>query len=259
MSSASPVINLDDLPLSRLAWFLDYDGSLCPHLEVWEERVYDPEEIHDVVSGLARRAGATFWNTGRRPESLGGVHPGFAAIPGYFIHGSLKWIPGTHGESGHSEFIGPRVPEDFRAQAQSFADANPGFRFEVKPTSLRFTPAPSGSRAQLDRALAPLDAATPEGWYWLYAHRGVELLARGYDKRTALRRELAARPDLVPIAIGDDTLDRPAIEEALQRGGFAVVVGDTCGWITEVPHQAHQLIYCDKPQDVLDFIREICA
>ena len=77
--------------LARSAWFLDYDGTLCPHLEVWEERGYRVEDISSAVNNLAKKSCKVMWNTGRRPESLGGVKKQFLDYSGYFIHGSVFW------------------------------------------------------------------------------------------------------------------------------------------------------------------------
>ena len=41
--------------LSQTAWFVDYDGTLCPHQEVWEERVYDSQEISAAVKNLQKK------------------------------------------------------------------------------------------------------------------------------------------------------------------------------------------------------------
>ena len=233
------------------AWFLDYDGSVCPHLEVWEERVYDPIEILATVEGLRDVGAQVIWNTGRRPESLGGVHAGFLGFDGYFVHGSVHW----HAEPkpGLAEILAPRVPAKLIALAEALSAKHKEYRLEVKPTSLRLNPFHGHTMHGLREAMVELLAATSGEWHWIVGPRGAELLAKDFDKSVALKREVKA--GMVPVAVGDDLLDRPAIEAALRAGGYAVIVGEGCGWVTEIPHQAEQLVYCESPREVLDLIQ----
>lgn len=238
--------------MPRTRWFLDYDGSLCPHQEAWEERSYDPAEILDIVQALARATGGIFWNTGRRPESLGGVNPGFLAFPGYFIHGSCY-----RGADGRTEILGPEAPKELADDARAWIVGKDKLKLEIKPTSIRISSLEARPLSSLEAARAALAPTTPEAWDWVMGHRGVELLARGFDKAVALKRELSAHADAVPVAVGDDVLDRPAIEAALRAGGYAVIVGGSCGWITQIPHKAHQLVFCETPRDVLNLIEDL--
>ncbi|MBS1985055.1 MAG: hypothetical protein JST16_12870 [Bdellovibrionales bacterium] len=234
--------------MPRTAWFVDYDGSVCPHQEVWEERIYDAQTIYESVRCLAARAGAFFWNTGRRPESLAGVHAGFLNFDGYFVHGSFY----------KTQMIGQPVPPEVAALASDFISVHPEFKLEVKPSSLRLTPVKAFDLPRLMESIRPLMQATPEGWNWISGPRGTELINEDFTKATALRRELATRPNMIPVAVGDDVLDRPAFAEALARGGYVIAVGGSCGWVTELPHRSDQLIFCEEPTHVLELFDALC-
>lgn len=238
--------------LARTVWFLDYDGSLCPHQEIWEERTYDPVVIHKTLNKLKSREAELFWNTGRRAESLGSVYEPFLEIPGYFIHGSCFW------QDKH-DWIGPSVPESLRKAAQEIAHRVPHLKLEIKQTSLRFTPSPGKPLDEVRKALDELAHITPGEWQWISGPRGSELLARGFDKAVAVQREMQTRIGKIPIAVGDDPLDRPAIEAAIRLGGYGIVVGEGCGWVTEIPHRPDQVIFFEKPHGVLDLIDDLAS
>ncbi len=238
------------VPLTKTLWFLDYDGSLCPHQEVWEARAYNPEDIYLAVKNLAAKAGEVFWNTGRRPESLYGVHPEFRRFAGYFVHASVYCPPLT----GEPRQIAPDAPKSFTAQCTAFAEKNPRYNYEIKPTSLRFTPLNQDHFDDMKKDMVGLKP--PVGWRWVWGSRAAELFADNFDKGAAVLRELENRPEFIPVAVGDELLDRPAIEAALRMGGYAFVVGQACGFIAEIPHSNHQLVYCDDPADALQKISE---
>ena len=81
----------------------------------------------------------------------------------------------------------------------------------------------------------------------------------GFDKSFALK-DYYSEPSThgaIPVAVGDDSLDRPAIEEALNRGGYAILVGEHCGWATEIEHKAWQINYFNEPSEVLKFLAQL--
>jgi len=240
--------------LARTAWFIDYDGSVCPHQEVWEERVYDPATIQGFVSRLAQKAGGVFWNTGRRPESLGSVHSQFLDQSGYFIHGSFYW----DAEKRESVQLGTSLPPGVGDRFAALMSGYPELRLEIKPTGLRVAPL---QLSQLPRARHFAQATrdlVPVGFAWQSSHRGNELLPLGFDKAFAVEREMAKMPlDTIPLAIGDDLMDRPAFVAALERDGFVIPVGDACGWVTELKHTPDQVIYCEDPSRVQELIESL--
>lgn len=240
--------------MARTAWFLDYDGSLCPHQEVWEERSYDPEAIHRLVTRLSERASGVFWNTGRRPESLGGVVSGFLEHPGHFIQGSVTWDP----KLKLAKRIGPDLPPGEAEVFTKFLEKYPELRLEIKPTGLRVAPMQLANMPRVAHFVAASRDLTPRGWTWHTGHRGTELLADGFDKARCLNDEMPKLPaDTIPVAVGDDLLDRPAFVETLKRGGFVLPVGDACGWVTELKHRPQQIVFCETPARVHELLERL--
>jgi len=242
------LVNLTREILAKTQWFLDFDGSLCPHLEVWQERSYDPARILRKVSELHRQSRGVFWNTGRRVESLGGIHASYLEFPGYFIHGSTRWTP----DSKSLEVLAPTMPSEIVDRIDAALKNHRELRLEKKPTGIRVAPFDPVSQGKVQDFFESADFFATPGWEWTIGARGAELLAAGFNKGTPLRRECIA--DVIPIAIGDDTFDGPAFEEAIQRGGFAIMVGEHCGFATKIAHQSWQLIYCDDSDEVINLL-----
>ncbi len=256
---ASEMLKLQNAPLKDLWFFLDFDGSLCPHLEVWEERTYDPHDILGVVDKLARKSGGMYWNTGRRPESLGSVLPEFLKYPGYFIQGSLRWDP----QQKTGTLCGPPLPAGLAEHYQKLLQEEGRLRLEVKASSLRIAPYQSGDMSELAKFILkhPLPPSHAD-WVWHVGARGAELLSREYNKGFAIRdvaSRVGSEKRFKPVVIGDDLLDRPAVEEALSRQGYAILVGEHCGWATEIEHKAWQVEYFNEASQALEFLRLLGA
>lgn len=240
--------------LEHVSWFFDFDGSLCPHQEVWEKRTYNPEDILRLLSELQKKTQKIFWNTGRRPESLGSVHPDYLQYSGYFIQGTAYW----DAETQRRELLVDELAADYVQKIEAHFINHARFRLEKKPTSLRIAPGPKVSMDEMPEILAGLPHATPANWNWIVGHRGAELLPVGFDKGSALRDGLRRiGKTSVPVAVGDDVLDRAAIEAAIEADGYAVLVGEGCGWITEVKHRPEQIIFCEHPSDVHQLVWEM--
>lgn len=195
---------------------------MCPHQEEWEDRVYDPRDILQVMHRLQKCGARLFWNTGRRHESLAGVAREYLDFSGYFIHGSCYW----NAEKKLPEWVGPMLPEALRQRAeQDVATASSTYKLEIKKTSLRLTPAPGESVKDIQPLLQTYRTLTPPEWDWIEGPRGAELLARGFDKAFAVKRECPQESNArVCIAVGDDRLDVPAFLEVWKRGGWVGVV-----------------------------------
>lgn len=254
---ALSVLNIQKAHLKDLVFFLDFDGSLCPHLEVWEERSYDPTGIESIVNRLHSLSRGVFWNTGRRVESLASVNENFLKLNGYFIQGSMRWDASQRQE----KLCGPSVPQSLAKFYEENMQGQGTLRLEVKMSSLRVAPYQSGSLNDVGVLLdkVPLPKEFETAWHWHRGARGAELLAKGFDKSFALvdYYSHASSSGAIPVAVGDDSLDRPAIEEALNRGGYAILVGEHCGWATEIEHKAWQITYCDQPSDVLNLLSQL--
>lgn len=240
--------------LTQTVWFIDYDGSVCPHLEVWEERQYDAAEISRALAGLSKRGAEIFWNTGRRTDSLFVVYDDFAHHSGFFIQGSIFYDAKTKVTTR----LGPAVPQAVIDQYVALAQNYPDFRLEIKETSLRLAAHKKEDLPELFALIAANPAVKTESlWHWRKGQRGVELLAQGFDKGTPIESHMKLHPGKVAIAIGDDVLDKPAVSAALRLGGYAFLVGDHCGWITEIPHWADQIKYFETPQMLLDWMERL--
>jgi len=242
--------------MTKSVWFLDYDGSLCPHQEAWEERAYNPEDIVEILTQLKRQSLGAYWNTGRRIESLGGIHTKFLDTSGYFVHGSVFW----NSEEKTSKILSPHLPADFKNNTQKLLTAHKSLRLEIKETSMRIAPVKLQDLEHVAVLMPELSQiASNKDWHWTLGHRGAELLAKSFNKSFALK-EVLSFPDMkksIPVVIGDDVLDRPAVEEAFKHNGFAFLVGDGCGWVTEIPHQPWQVIFCEHPKRVHDLILKL--
>lgn len=240
--------------LAKSVWFLDYDGTLCPHLEVWEELIYRPEDIYSTVSFLARRSAGVFWNTGRRVESLGAVNDKFLEFPGYFVQGSVFYNASTQA----SETIGAQLPAAVVENLQSRLATEKLYRLEIKPTSARLAPLRKTQKKYIRKFVESLGITLPDAWEWRVGDRGAEILHKQFSKGSAMAEawnQQRVAPDAVPVVAGDDYFDRAAMEFALSRGGYVVLIGEGCGWITEIPHKSSQVIYFREPRDFLMFLK----
>jgi hydroxymethylpyrimidine pyrophosphatase-like HAD family hydrolase len=242
--------------LSQTAWFVDYDGTLCPHQEVWEERVYDSQEISAAVKNLQKKVQGFFWNTGRRPESLASVNEEFKKFHGFFIQGTVFWSA----EEQKDHLIGVEFPQHLSESLQNQMEFESQYRLEIKPTGARVACLRKTQRKNIKKFAESLQLDLSAGWEWRVGDRGAELLHIDYSKGTALHYAYEKKmiPEAaVPVAIGDDYFDRAAMEYALERGGYAILIGEGCGWITEVPHKSSQVVFFREPKDFLQFIKAL--
>lgn len=244
------------VPLKDIAntcWFFDYDGSLCPHQEVWESRVYNVDEILSALSAVQKRGAQILWNTGRRVESLGEIDQRLHLYSGYFVHGSVFWDAKTKQE----KLLGPVLPEVCKNELQRLTLKHRKLRLELKPTAARIAPLDLRYiHKVLDFVAESHSFVDQKQWHWIVGSRGAELLAKGVDKGSAL---LAARAQFkgIPVVVGDDLLDKPAAAQAIAAGGYVFLVGEGCGWITEINHKPNQVRFFEKPKDVLDYLELI--
>ncbi len=241
--------------LSKSVYFLDYDGTLCPHLEVWEGVGYNPQDIQVTVQNLARKSLGVWWNTGRRTESLQAVNNELIKYPGFFVQGSVYWNP----IEGKKELIGKELPQSFvTALSERMRSEESHYRLEIKPTAARVASFRKTQKKYLRKFVDSLGIEIPSGWEWRIGDRGAEFLLKNCSKGSALQyafeNRLVARGS-IPVVAGDDVFDRPAMEFALQNGGYAILVGEGCGWITEIPHRSSQVVFFREPKDFLQFLK----
>lgn len=239
---------------ARCAWFLDYDGTLCPHTEVWEERVYNPHEIYSSVLQANRNSKGVMWNTGRRVESLRGVSESFLNFSGFFIQGSVLW---DAKEKAH-KVIGHKFPEVLAESLMNQFRFENQYKLEIKETGARLAPVRRTQRKFIRKFVESLNYTLPADWEWRIGDRGAEILHSGFSKGLSVAyayKNKLVDEDAIPVVAGDDLFDRSAMEFALARGGYAILVGEGCGWITEIPHRSSQVIFFREPKDFLQFLR----
>jgi trehalose-phosphatase len=242
--------------LSRLVWFFDYDGTLCPHYEIWQDQHYDAERIYKCVKKMATHSRGAFWNTGRRIHSLGGVSEKFLEFSGYFVHGTFFW----DSQKQSSIQWGESLPEEFVKNIEKEVARWAHAKLEIKPTALRLTVPQAQFRQQVNAQFENLKIEIPQGWHWYEGPRGIELLRTDFNKGTAVHQCLLdcfSTERVIPVAVGDDAMDKFAVQVCLKFGGYAILVGDNCGWITEIPHNPKQIFYLETPSDVLDFCESL--
>lgn len=243
--------------LSKCAFFLDYDGTLCPHLEVWEGIAYNAQDIQESLNNLSKKSRSVFWNTGRRTESLESVYAPFMEHSGFFVQGSIYWDVAKK----QSQSLGIGLPSELeKVLRNKISEHELAYRLEIKPTAARIASLHKTQRKYLRKFIDSLDIPLSPEWEWRIGDRGAELLQKKCSKGTALEYAYTHKlipEDSIPVVAGDDWLDREAMEVALARGGFAILVGESCGWVTEIPHKSSQVLYFREPRDFLSFIRSV--
>jgi hypothetical protein len=105
-----------------------------------------------------------------------------------------------------------------------------------------------------------LQLSVPDEWEWRIGDRGAEMLLQKCSKGSAVQYAFEnglVPKDAIPVVAGDDYFDRAAMEFALKNDGYAILVGEGCGWITEIPHRASQVLFFREPSDYLQFLKSL--
>ena len=241
---------------SRSVNFLDYDGTLCPHIEVWEERSYNPLEIYEAVQNLHRKSQGVWWNTGRRIESLKSVNENFLNFSGFFVQGSVTW----NAQEKKAHQIGKEIPADVVSILLERFKSESQYRLEIKPTAVRIAAVQKTQKKFIRKFIESLQLSVPDEWEWRIGDRGAEMLLQKCSKGSAVQYAFEnglVPKDAIPVVAGDDYFDRAAMEFALKNDGYAILVGEGCGWITEIPHRASQVLFFREPSDYLQFLKSL--
>lgn len=207
--------------LRNAALFLDFDGTLV-------ELQQQPDSVHvdarlsalvDRLSGMLQGRVAII--SGRPVESIRALF----ADPHFAISGShgleVAWPDGRHIRAER-----PAALDRIVAQMQEFATATSGVLVEEKPlgAALHYRAAPG---AEADARTLAAALADDAGLHLQTGKMMIEVRVPGADKGTALRALMQA-PSLaghVPIFLGDDDTDEPAMVAARALGGAGVLIG----------------------------------
>ncbi len=205
----------------RSAVFLDIDGTLID-LAPTPDAVVVPPELPSALHALRQRlGGALAVITGRKLADVDRlIGPDYAAAA---EHGGI-----LRGADGQVTYTAKRLAR-YDAWLQILRErtaAMPGVLIEVKEFNLvvhyRLAPAFEPElRRLVEGLIVGIDDAV-----LLPAHCAFELKARGGDKGDALAAFMAQAPfaGRVPIFVGDDVTDEPAIAQAIALGGLGLHV-----------------------------------
>jgi len=206
----------------KWAFFLDIDGTLID-LAPDPEKVLVPADLPPLLRSLeARFEGALALNTGRQLDVVDHMMaPQRFAAAG--VHGTE--LRTRHG--GETAQMAPPVPRALITEVEAAAfTLHPEIKVEYKHVGVavhfRHVPAcESNLRVALERIV--------RGWSAFEMRPGrkvLELVPRTLTKATAIAHFLRAAPfrDRLPIVIGDDIGDGPALAYARELGGVSMTV-----------------------------------
>ena len=204
------------------AVFLDIDGTLID-LAPTPDAVVVPPELPGTLRALrARLGGAVAVISGRKMADIDRlIGPDFAAAAEH--GGILRNAAGVVTYTARR----PAKYDEWLAILQAGAADMPGVLVEVKQFNLvvHYRLAPE-REAQVRRLVEALVAGADDVTL-LPAHCAWELKAKGGDKGAALAALMRQPPFMgrVPIFVGDDVTDEPAMAQADALGGAGLHVG----------------------------------
>lgn len=221
MSAAPDISQLP--PVDRAAFFLDFDGTLID-IAATPDGVHVPGDLGALLNSLSARAdGALALVSGRSAADVAG-HLAEFDDPIVGGHGA-EWRQGGD--------IRPRIDVDaadleaLRDAAHRFATDHAALLVEEKPTGvvLHYRAAPDLGATVTEKSQHLAEASA--GFEAHPAKMAVELRPRGVGKDLAVADLMASAPfkGRVPVVIGDDTTDEPAMDWAQRHGGLAIKVG----------------------------------
>ncbi|WP_375205550.1 trehalose-phosphatase [Hyphococcus sp.] len=208
------------LPLSGVALFLDFDGTLAP-IAADPDAVFLPEGGAEILRALSvKLGGALALISGRDVRDLS------ARVP------ADVWRAGGHGleicapgEKPEAQAVA--APQTLADAVNAIADSVKGARVEPKGEvlALHYRAAPEAGPA-LQAAMEKLIAGV-DGYILQPGKMVLEAKPVHANKGITLTRLLDRPPfaGLTPVMAGDDATDEDAMEEAIALGGYGVKVG----------------------------------
>lgn len=215
-------------PAGRACFFLDFDGTLVDHAPT-PGAIHVPPALATLLADLqAATAGALALITGRALPDID-RHLAPLRLPTAALHGAVHRA--TDGRLHEAVDIAPVTAalDALRAPLRRHVAATPGLLLEDKGLALavHFRRAPQAGDATR-RAVAGLLATATGDLELLEGNCVVEVRAAGADKGQAVAAFLREPPfaGRLPVCIGDDLTDLPALQLAQARGGLGIAVGD---------------------------------
>lgn len=211
-----------DIPLTRCAWFFDFDGTLA-ELQPRPDRVSLPAARQALLQQLqAASGGAVAILTGRALEDLQALIAPLR-LPCAGMHGLQLHIAGRTRMAATA-----RLPRAVLARLQELAERHPGVLLENKggcAAALHYRQAPHHASA-LEAAMQALLPAC-RGYQLLHGKCVLELRPAAASKGTALRTLMACAPfqGRIPLCVGDDRTDEDGFAAAQALGGIGIKIG----------------------------------
>lgn len=206
------------MPLSRVAFLLDFDGTLVDIAPTPEDVVVVPGLKETLLRLRAACGDALAVISGRPVSQIDEMLPDIPfAVAGE--HGiAIRHRPGGPVERAAL----PPVPSDWIHQAQELVASLPGTRLERKVGGfvLHYRAAPEAGE-QLRRAAEAWVEPTGGKFHIQAAKMAWEIRPAGVDKGYAVRLLMEDAPfaGRLPVFVGDDVTDEDGMKAAVSLGG----------------------------------------
>jgi trehalose 6-phosphate phosphatase len=243
--SSAPATRLLSEDVSRLALFLDVDGTLLD-IALTPDKVVVPRGLVELLVRLSKGLeGALAVITGRQLAEIDAL-----LAPAKFVGGGVHGAELRTVAGGPIARVASALPRDLVEELMRRVNALPGIMAEVKGpgVAVHYRLAPhlkEAVEAQLRSLLAPHDTSL----VMCPGRKLFEILPAGHSKGTALATftrlpEFSGRR---PVMIGDDMGDVPAILMADRLGGVGLRVGGE--------HFGHRDVEFQNPANVITWLR----
>jgi trehalose 6-phosphate phosphatase len=237
---------------------LDFDGTLSPIVSDPAKAAVHPA-APPVLAELARRVRAVAIVTGRPVETVLGLGPGLADVPGLVVlghYGFERWEGGTVSAPPPPAGV-PRAQAELPLLLDRLGLERVGVEDKGRAVAVhtRNAPDPQGAFDALRGPLAEL--AERAGLVVEPGRFVLELRPPGMDKGHALSLFLAERAARSVLFAGDDLGDLAAFEAVRSSGLPGVTVCSGSAEVTELAGRADLVV--DGPGGVVELLKELLA